>query len=48
MRPGGTGRYQINYKIARQRFRNQILDNKRNLLPGTDMDSDNNLVLMKT
>ena len=45
MRPGDTGRYQIDYIMVRQRFRNQVLDCKT--FPGADVDSDHNLVVMK-
>ena len=43
--PGNRGRYQIDYIITKQRYRNQILDCKT--YPGADMDSDHNLVVMK-
>lgn len=45
MRPGDTGRYQIDYIMVRQRFRNQVLDCKT--FPGADVDSDHNLLVMK-
>ena len=45
MRPGDTGRYQIDYIMVKQRFRNQILDCKT--FPGADVDSDHNLLVMK-
>ena len=43
--PGNRGRYQIDYILTKQRFRNQILDCKT--FPGADIDSDHNLVVMK-
>ncbi|XP_068083215.1 craniofacial development protein 2-like, partial [Anabrus simplex] len=44
-RPGDTGRYQIDFIMIRQRFRNQVLDCKT--LPRADVDSDHNLLVMK-
>ncbi|XP_068081777.1 craniofacial development protein 2-like [Anabrus simplex] len=44
-RPGDTVRYQIDFIMIRQRFRNQELDCKT--LPGADMDSDHNLLVIK-
>ena len=45
MKPGDTGRYQLDYIMVKQRFRNQVLDCKA--FPGADMDSDHNFVVMK-
>ena len=42
--PGDTERYQIDYIMVRQRFRNQVLNCKT--FPGADVDSDNNLLVM--
>lgn len=44
--PGDKGRYQIDYIMVRQRFRNQVRDCKT--CPGADIDSDHNLLLMKS
>ncbi|XP_068084785.1 craniofacial development protein 2-like [Anabrus simplex] len=44
-RPGDAGRYQIDFIMIRQRFRNQVLDCKT--FPGADVDSDHNLLVMK-
>ena len=45
-RPGDTGRFQLDYIMVKQRFRNQVLDCKA--YPGADIDSDHNLVVMKS
>lgn len=45
MKPGDTGRYQIDFIMVRQRFRNQVLDCKT--FPGADIGSDHNLLVMK-
>ncbi|XP_049771885.1 uncharacterized protein LOC126151220 [Schistocerca cancellata] len=42
--PGNTRRYQIDYIMVRQRFRNQVLNCKT--FPGADVDSDHNLLVM--
>jgi hypothetical protein len=39
--PGDRNRYQIDYILVKQRFRNSIRDVKT--LPGADIDSDHNL-----
>jgi endonuclease/exonuclease/phosphatase family metal-dependent hydrolase len=44
-RPGDTGRYQLDYILVRQRYRNSV-KNARSY-PGADIDSDHNLVMMK-
>jgi len=44
-KPGDTARYQLDYILVRQRFRNSV---KRSWsYPGADADSDHNLVKMK-
>ena len=43
--PGDIGRYQLDYILVRQRFRNQIKDCRS--YAGADIDSDHNLVVMK-
>ncbi|XP_068085627.1 craniofacial development protein 2-like, partial [Anabrus simplex] len=40
-----TGRFQIDFIMIRQRFRNQMLNCKT--FPGTDVDSNHNLLVMK-
>ncbi|KAL4083803.1 hypothetical protein QTP88_029119 [Uroleucon formosanum] len=45
-RPGDTARYQIDYIITKQRFKNQIKQCKT--YPGADIDSDHNLIIMET
>ncbi|XP_049864013.1 craniofacial development protein 2-like [Schistocerca gregaria] len=42
--PGDTKRYQIDYIMVRQRFRNQVLNCKT--FPGADVDSDHNILVM--
>ncbi|XP_068085323.1 craniofacial development protein 2-like [Anabrus simplex] len=42
-RPVVTGRYQIDFIMVKQRFRNQVLNCKT--FPGADVDSDHNLVM---
>lgn len=44
-KPGDTGRYQIDYILARQRYRNGVKCCKS--YPGADVGSDHNLVAMK-
>lgn len=44
--PGDIGRYQIDYILVRKRFRNQI--RKCKTYPGADVDSDYNLLMMKS
>ena len=41
--PGERTRYQIDYILVKQRFRNSIIDVKT--LPGADIDSDHNLLV---
>ena len=41
--PGDRKRYQIDYILVNQRFRNSIRDVKT--LPGADIDSDHNLLV---
>lgn len=43
--PGDIGRYQIDYIMVRQRFKNQVKDCRS--YPGPDIGSDHNLVMMK-
>jgi len=43
--PGDINRYQIDYIMVKQRFRNQVKNCKT--FPGADIDSDHNLVVMK-
>src|SRR5436190_16121652 len=43
--PGDIHRYQIDYIMVKERFRNQVKDCKT--LPGADIDSDHNLIVMK-
>ena len=43
--PGDTGRYQIDYIMVRQRFRNGVKNSRG--YPAADADSDHNLVMMK-
>ena len=44
-KPGDTGRFQIDYILVKQRFRNSVKSSWS--YPGADMDSDHNLVAMK-
>lgn len=44
--PGDTARYQIDYIMTKQRFRNQVKQCKT--YPGADINSDHNLVIMET
>ena len=44
--PADTKRYQIDYILVRQRYRNSV--KKACSYPGADADTDHNLVLMKT
>ena len=41
--PGDRNRYQIDYILVKQHFRNSIRDVKT--LPGADIDSDHNLLV---
>jgi hypothetical protein len=41
--PGDTSRYQIDYILVKQRFRNSVKDVKT--MPGADIDSDHNLLV---
>lgn len=43
-KPGDTGRYQLDYILVKQRYRNSV-SNARSY-PGADADSDHNLVMM--
>src|SRR4030088_1912942 len=44
IRPGDSGRYQLDYILVRQRFRNSVKNAKS--YPGADVYSDHNLVMM--
>ena len=44
-KPGDTGRYQLDYILVRQRYRNSVKN--AHSYPGADADSDHNLVAMK-
>lgn len=44
--PGDRERYQLDYIIIKQRFRNQVQN--CHAYPGADIDSDHNLVMMKS
>jgi len=44
-KPGDSGRYQIDYIVVRQRYRNSVKSSWS--YPGADADSDHNLVAMK-
>jgi len=44
--PGGVNRYQLDYILVRKRYRNQVKQSKS--YPGTDIDSDHNLIIMET
>jgi len=44
--PGDIGRYQIDYIMVKKRFRNQVKDCRS--YPGADIDSDHNLLMMKS
>ena len=44
-KPGDTGRFQLDYIMVRQRYRNSV-KNARSY-PGADADSDDKLVAMK-
>jgi exonuclease III len=44
-KPGDTGRFQIDYLLVKQRFRNSVKSSWS--YPGADADSDHNLVIMK-
>ena len=43
--PGDTNRYQLDYILVRQRYRNSV--KKSCSYPGADVGSDHNLVMMK-
>ena len=43
--PGDRGRYQIDFILIRQRYRNAVKNSK--VYPGADVDSDHNLVAME-
>ena len=43
-KPGETGRYQLDYILVKQRYRNGVMVAKT--LPGADCDSDHNMVVM--
>lgn len=43
--PGDVGRYQIDFIMVKNRFKNQVNDSRS--YPGADIDSDHNLVMMK-
>ena len=43
--PGDIGRYQIDYIIVKNRYRNQVKSCKT--YPGADVDSDHNMIMMK-
>jgi hypothetical protein len=43
--PGDNGRYQLDYILIRQRYRNGVKNSKT--YPGADADTDHNLVAMK-
>lgn len=45
MQGGGT-RYQIDYILVREKYRNQLKQSKS--FPGADIDSDHNLVIMES
>jgi len=44
--PGDVGRYQIDYILVKKRFRNQVKESRS--YPGADIDSDHNLLMMKS
>lgn len=44
--PGERARYQIDYILVRNRYKNQ--EKKCKIYPGADINSDHNLVLMET
>ena len=43
--PGDTNRYQLNYILVRQRYRNSVKQSSN--YTGADVGSDHNLVMMK-
>lgn len=43
--PGDIARYQIDYILVKQRFKNQVKDSRS--FPGADINSDHNLVIAK-
>lgn len=44
--PGDISRYQIDYILDKKRFRKQVKDCRS--YPGADIDSDHNLLMMKS
>ena len=44
-KPGDTGRYQIDYIMVKQRYRNSVKSSWS--YPGADVDSDHNLISMR-
>src|SRR5207248_3547742 len=44
-KPGDSARYQLDYILVRQRYRNSVKDSRS--YPGADIDSDHNLVMAK-
>jgi hypothetical protein len=42
--PGDSARYQLDYILVKQRYRNSVKNSKT--LPGADADTDHNLVAM--
>jgi len=44
-KPGDTGRYQIDYILVKQRYRNSVKNSRS--YPGADADTDHNLVMAK-
>ena len=45
-KPGDTGRYQIDFILVKQRYRNSVRNSRA--YPGADANSDHNLVMAKT
>jgi len=43
--PGDRNKYQLDYILVKQRFRNSVLNSK--MYPGADADTDHNLVATK-
>jgi hypothetical protein len=41
--PGDRNRYQLDYVLVKQRFRNSVKDVQ--IMPGADIDSDHNLLV---
>jgi len=44
-KPGDTGRYQLDYILVKQRYRNSVKNARA--YPGADVDTDHNLVMAK-